>query len=144
MWGSQGLLLWGWRTVDGNSCPDHGESPCKFWDSDHSAAWWTYSCSSGWLLVGVTLSDGPFGRAVYDTLFSSVCGSADGKQARSMFSRGPGGARDQREVDSAKMPCRLGMPMATTCTPQHSIPTWGDWLCLKHRSMKGIMLTSES
>lgn len=45
------------------------------------------------VVVGLTLSDGPFGSTMQHILFGSVCGAADGKQAGSMFSRGPGGAR---------------------------------------------------
>lgn len=46
--------------------------------------------------VGVTLHDGLFGSAMQHILFGSVCGPEDGKQAGSMFSRGPGGERRTR------------------------------------------------
>lgn len=49
------------------------------------------------VVVAVTFTDGPFGSTVQHILFGSVCGAEDGKQAGSMFSRGPGGALDQRE-----------------------------------------------
>lgn len=49
------------------------------------------------VVILVTLSEGPFGSTVQHILFGSVCGQADGKQADSMFSGGPGGVEDQRE-----------------------------------------------
>lgn len=59
------------------------------------------------VIVGLTLSDGPFGSTMQHTLFGSVCSPADGKQARSMFSRGPRGAEDQREEMLPK--CHAGL-----------------------------------
>lgn len=113
MRGSQGVLVWGWRAVDGNSSADCGESPCTFWDSDHRPAWWTNNCSSG----GCRTSDvkwRPFWQhcATYlvwfclwpsrwETSWFHVLG-------RSWGSGGPEGG------DSAKIPCRLGMTMPTT------------------------------
>lgn len=52
----------------------------------------------------VTLNDGPFGNTLQNIFFGSVCGPEDGKQAGSMFSRGPGGAEDLREEILPKCP----------------------------------------
>lgn len=57
--------------------------------------------------VGVTFGDGPFGCTMPHSLFGSVCSPADGKQAGSMFSRGPEGAEDQREEMLPK--CHVGL-----------------------------------
>lgn len=49
------------------------------------------------VIAVVILNDGPFGSTLQHIFFGSVCGPEDGKQAGSMFSRGPGGAEDLRE-----------------------------------------------
>lgn len=59
------------------------------------------------VVVAVTSTDGPFGSTMQHILFGSVCGAEDGKQAGSMFSRGPGGAEDQREEILPK--CHVGL-----------------------------------
>lgn len=80
-----------------NSCPEHGESPCKFWDSDRSLPDGRTAVVA--LVVSVViLNDRPFGSTLQHFFFScSVCGPEDGKQAGSMFSRGPEGELDLRE-----------------------------------------------
>lgn len=80
------------------------------------------------VVVLVTLSEGPFGSTVQHILFGSVCGQADGKQADSMFSRGPGGVEDQREEILPKFHVGLA------------------WLCRRHSttiySCSGVMALS--
>ena len=114
---SQGLLVCvrrrGWRTVDGNSCPDHGESPCKFWDSGCRPARWTHSWSSRALRRSDVRCRAFWQHSVAFLLFGSVCSPTDGKQAGSMFSGGPWGSGGPEGGDAAKVLCRPGMTMAT-------------------------------
>ncbi len=92
--------------MDGNSRPDRGESPCKFWTMTAGLPY-GHTAVVVAVVVGQTLSDGPFGSTMQHILFGSVCGPEDGKQAGSMFSRGPGGAKDQREEILPK--CHVGL-----------------------------------
>lgn len=87
--------------MDGNSHPYCGESPCSGMLTADLPDGHTDVVVA--VIVGLMLCDGPFGSAMQHTLFGSVCGPEDGKLAGSMFSRGPGGAQDQREE------IRLGM-----------------------------------
>lgn len=138
--------------LDGNRRPDRGESPCKFWDSDHRPAWWTHSCSSR----GCCRSDVKLWVfwQHYATYFVWVCLWPSRWETswvhvleRSWGSKGPEGGH------TAKMPCRFGMIMAMTCNPHFTAPSAGitltqtnanEWLNLNMGVIAPIVTWSHS
>lgn len=93
MRGSQWPMVWGWSRMD-------GKKTSWLWGKPLFRGRWPQA----WCRL---LLDWRYVMGLLAALWNilcSVCGPIDGKQAGCMFSRGPGGAQDQREEILQKLP----------------------------------------